>query len=107
MRWLELAGSGAVLPTLSKDLEIEISDFDAENAELMGDYLRKAVEIVIGGVPTVVEVRFMCLFLSLGRTLLQGSVSVTGVQHLSNNTSLSTFGCVRPYDPSLCYSEEL
>jgi len=29
----------------------------------------------IGGVPTVLEVRFMCLFMSLGRILLQGSVS--------------------------------
>jgi hypothetical protein len=56
-------------------LEIELSDFEAENATLKGDYLRQIVEIVIGGVPTILEVRFMCLFMSLGRILLQGSVT--------------------------------
>jgi hypothetical protein len=30
---------------------------------------------VIGGIPTVLEVRVMCVFMSLGRILLQGSVS--------------------------------
>jgi len=71
----DLAGGSAVLPTLSEGLEIELSDFEAENATLKGDYLWQVVEIVIGGVPTVLEVRFMCLFMSLGRILLQGSVS--------------------------------
>jgi hypothetical protein len=33
------------------------------------------VEIVIGGVPTVLEVGYMCLFISLGRILVQDSVS--------------------------------
>jgi hypothetical protein len=56
-------------------LEIELSDFEAENATLKGDYLQQVVEIVIGGIPTVLEVRFMCLFMSLGRILLQGSVT--------------------------------
>jgi hypothetical protein len=56
-------------------LEIELSDFEAENAMLKGDYLWQVSEIVIGGVPTVLEVRLMCLFMSLGRILLQGSVS--------------------------------
>jgi len=56
-------------------VEIEISDFAAENAMLKGDYLWQVVEIVIGGVPTVLEVHFMCFFMSLGRILLQGSVS--------------------------------
>jgi len=42
---------------------------------LKGDYLWQVVEIVIGVVPTVLEVRFMCLFMSLGRLLLQRSVS--------------------------------
>jgi hypothetical protein len=56
-------------------LEIELSDFEAENATLKGDYLWQVVEIVIGGVPTVIEVRFMFLFMSLSRILLQGSVS--------------------------------
>ena len=63
-----------MLPTLSEVLEIELSDFEAENATLKGDYLWQVVEIVIGGIPTVLEVRFMGLFMSLGRILLQGSV---------------------------------
>jgi hypothetical protein len=56
-------------------LEIELSDFEAEDATLKGDYLCQVVESVIGGVPTVLEVRFVCLFMPLGRILLQGSVS--------------------------------
>jgi len=64
-----------VLSMLSEGLEIELSDFEAENATLKGDYLRQVVEIVLGGIPTVLEIRFMCLFLSLCRILLQGSVS--------------------------------
>jgi len=56
-------------------LEVELSHFEAENATQKGDYLWQVVEIVIGGVPTVLEVRFMCLVMSLGRILLQGSVS--------------------------------
>ena len=56
-------------------MEIELSDFEAENVRLKGDYLWQVVEIVIGGVPTVLEVRFMCLFMSLSRILLQGSIS--------------------------------
>jgi len=56
-------------------LEIEVSDFEAENVTLKGYYISQVVEIVIGGVPTVVEVRIMCLCMFLGRMLLQGSVS--------------------------------
>jgi len=41
---------------------------------LTGDYLWQEVEIVIGGVATVLEVHFMSLFMSLGRILLQGSI---------------------------------
>ena len=52
--------------TLSGGLEIELSDFEAVDATLKGDYLWQVLEIVIGGVPTVLEVRFMCLFMSLG-----------------------------------------
>jgi hypothetical protein len=36
--------------------------------------MRQVVEIVIGGVPTILEVGFMCLFMSLGRILLQRSI---------------------------------
>jgi hypothetical protein len=59
---------------LSESLVIELSDFDAKNATLKGDCLWQVDEIVIGGVPTILEVRFMCFFMTLGRTLLQGSV---------------------------------
>jgi hypothetical protein len=68
----DFAGGSAVLPTLSECLEIELSEFKAENVTLKGDYLRQAVEIVIGGIPTILEVGFMCLFMSLGRILLPG-----------------------------------
>ena len=56
-------------------MDIELSDFEAENATLKGDYLQQVVEIVIGGIPTVLEIHFMCLFMSLGRILSQGCVS--------------------------------
>jgi len=42
---------------------------------LKGDCLGQVVEIVIGGVPTVLEIRFMGLFISLCRILLQASAS--------------------------------
>jgi hypothetical protein len=51
-----------------------LSDFQAEDATLKGDSLWQVVEIVIAGVPTVLDVRLMCLFMSLGRILFQGSV---------------------------------
>lgn len=56
-------------------MDIELSDYEAENATLQGDYLLKVVEILIGGIPTVFQINFKCLFMSLGRMLLQGSVS--------------------------------
>jgi ABC-type thiamin/hydroxymethylpyrimidine transport system permease subunit len=55
-------------------LESELSDFEAENAMLKGDFWWEVVDIVIGGVPTILEVGFMCVFMSLGTILLQGSV---------------------------------
>jgi hypothetical protein len=51
-------------------LDIDLSDFEVENAMLKGDYWWQVVEIVIGGIPTIVEVRFMSLVMSLGRILL-------------------------------------
>jgi len=71
----DFAGGSAVLPTPSEGLEIELSHFEAENATLKSDYLWQVVEIVIGGIPTVLAVDSMCLFLSLSRLLLQGSLS--------------------------------
>jgi hypothetical protein len=64
-----------VFPTLSEGLEFELSDVQTENATLKRDYLWQVVESVIGGVPTVFEVRFMCSFMSLGCILLDYSVS--------------------------------
>jgi len=60
---------------LSQSLEIELSDFEAEDATRKGDYLWQVVEIVIGGVPTILEVGLMYLFMTLSRILLQCSVS--------------------------------
>jgi len=39
----DFAGGSAVLSTLSEGLEIELSDLDAENATLKGDYLRQVL----------------------------------------------------------------
>ena len=58
-------------------MEIELSNLESENVTLKGDYLQQVVEIVLGGVPTILEDCFMCLFMSLGRILLQGSVSMS------------------------------
>jgi len=70
----DFAGSSAVFPMLSEGLEIELSHFEAENTMLQGDYLWQVVVNVIRGVLTVLEGGFRCLFMSLSRTLLQGSV---------------------------------
>jgi hypothetical protein len=69
-----LQGVSAVLPTLSKGLEIQLSDCEVEHVMLNGDYIWKVVEILIGSVPSIFEVCFMHLFLSLSRILLQGFV---------------------------------
>jgi len=71
----DFAGGRAVHRTLSEGFEIVFADFKVQNAMLTGDYFWHLVEIVIGGVPTVRMVRFMCWFRSHGRTLLQDSVS--------------------------------
>jgi hypothetical protein len=71
----DFAGGSAVLQILGKGLEIELSDFEALNATLKGDCLWQVVENMIRGVPTVLEVRFLCLFMSLGGILLKGSIS--------------------------------
>jgi hypothetical protein len=63
----DVAGCRAGLLMLSAGFDIELSDFEVENATLKGDYFWQVVEIVIGGIPTVLEIRFMCLFMSLGR----------------------------------------
>jgi len=59
---------------LSIGLDIELSEFEAENATLKGDYLWQVVEIVIGGVPTVLGFGFVCFCMSLCGILLEVSV---------------------------------
>jgi len=74
-RWKDFACSSTVLSGVSKDLEIELPESKEENVTLKGDYVLQVVEIVIGGIPTILEFRFKCMFGSLGRSLLQGFIS--------------------------------
>jgi len=83
-----IPGGSAVLLTPSEGLEIEHSDFDAENIMLKGDDLRQVVEIVIGGLPTVLEVRFMWLCMSLGRILSQGYISTNLIDSMRHQVDL-------------------
>jgi hypothetical protein len=55
---------------------------------LKGDYLWQVVEIVFGGVQTILEVGFMCLLMSLSRILLQGSVSTNLVSPMRHQLDL-------------------
>jgi hypothetical protein len=71
----DFEGRNTVHLIRSEGLEIKHSDFDAEDGTLKGDNLWKVVEIIIGGVPTVIEDRIICLFMSVGTILLQGSIS--------------------------------
>jgi hypothetical protein len=84
----DFAGGRADLSMMSEGLELEISDFEAENATLEGDDLWQVVQIVIGGVPTVLVVGCLCLFMSLGRILLQGSIATNSVSPLSHQVDL-------------------
>lgn len=70
----DLASGCDNLPTLSQGLEIEHSDFEAEDAMLNGHHPSQVFEIVIGGDPTILAVHFMGMFMSLSRILWQGSV---------------------------------
>jgi len=83
-----LVGGSTVLPTLNKGLEIELSDSEAENVTLKGDWLWQVVKIVIGGVPTSLEVGFMCVSMSLGRILLQGILSTNLSGPMSDQVDL-------------------
>jgi len=67
---------------------IELSDFLAENAMLKGNYLWQVAQIMIGGVPTVLGIRSMCLFISLGRILLKGFVSTNQFDPMSHQVDL-------------------
>jgi len=84
------AGGSAVLTMRSEGLDIELSDFEAENGTLKGNYLQHLVEIVIGDAPTLLDVGFPCLFMSLGRILLQGSVSTNLLHPMRHQVELQT-----------------
>jgi len=75
--WEDCAGSSTVLLILSEGVEIELSDSKVENATLNVEFMRQLVVIVIGGVPTILEVRSVCLFMSVGTILLKCSISPT------------------------------
>jgi hypothetical protein len=57
-------------------LQLELCALEGENATVIGEYQWQVVEIVIGGVPTILEICLIFLFMTLGRGLLQGSVMV-------------------------------
>jgi hypothetical protein len=46
-------------------LEIERYDVGEENATLKGDYVWQVVAIGIGGIPTALEVGFLCLIMTI------------------------------------------
>jgi len=68
------ACGSAVLPTLSDGFMIELSALEEVKGTLKVDCIWQAVEIVIGGIPTVFEVCFMCLIMSLSGILLEGAI---------------------------------
>jgi hypothetical protein len=79
-----------MLSIRSDGLVMELFDFKAENATLNGDYLRQVVEIVIGGVPTFLEIHFMRLFMSRSRIQLRGSVLANLFDQVQHQGDLST-----------------
>ena len=48
-----------MLLTLLEGLQTKLSDFEVENATPRSDYFGLVVEILIGGVPTVLDVHVM------------------------------------------------
>jgi len=75
---------------LSECVDIELSDFEAKHMMLTVDYMLQAGEILIGGVPNVLEVHFMCLFMSLSRILVQGSISTNQFYPMRNQVDIQT-----------------
>jgi hypothetical protein len=59
---------------------------------VIGDYSQQVDESVIGGIPTILEVYYRCLFRKLGRTLLEGSVRrilVNPMRHRVDNPKVN------------------
>jgi hypothetical protein len=71
----DIACDSVVLPMLSKCFDIQLANFEPENATMNGDYLLQGVENVNGGIPTILEVWLRFLFMSLRRIQLTGSLS--------------------------------
>jgi len=61
---------------LNEGLEIELTDFEEENPMLQEDLLRQVVEIELGGVPIILGVHFIRVFMCFGRILLEGSMEM-------------------------------
>jgi len=59
---------------LREVFELELCHCEAENLTPEGHDPWQVVEIVIGGVSTILEVHFMLLIMSLGSILFQGSI---------------------------------
>ena len=55
---------------------------------LIGYYLWQVVELMIGGVPTIVLVHFMWLWISLGRILLEGSITTNRFNSMRHSMDL-------------------
>jgi hypothetical protein len=56
----DFPGSNVIRLMLSEGIDIELADFDVMNAMLQGDHFWRAVDIGIGGDPTVLEICFTC-----------------------------------------------
>jgi hypothetical protein len=82
------AGYYAVLSALNEGVQSQLSDFEAVNATLKRYYLQQEGEIVIGGIPIILEFRFMCLFISLGRIRLEGSILINLFNPMGHHTDL-------------------
>ena len=61
----KFGGGTAVLPRLCESLKRELSHLNLENAMLKADYLQQVVGIILQGIPTVLEVHYLCWFMPL------------------------------------------
>jgi hypothetical protein len=61
---------------LGESSEVMLSSSKPEDATLKGDFLFEVQVIVIGGSQTILEVRFLGMFLALSKRLLQGCISM-------------------------------
>ena len=83
-----VGGHSGDLLTRSEGRRIDLSHLECEIGTLKGDFLRRVVEIVIGGILTVLEVRFMCVFIALSRVLWKGPISTNPVDPVKYQVDL-------------------